>query len=218
MKISILIHCALTVLAATFIAAPATAQERRYSRDYERDRARFQSQHWRWDNRYNHNHYYPSVGYAVPVLPAGHLAINYRGGRYFYQSGVWFHYNSGRYMVVRPPRGLVVPALPAGYVTVWVGRVPYYYANEVYYTDSPNGYAVADAPGEVQWQEQAQQQPQIQATPQPQYSAGAAQGDPAQPAPGVWYYCDSVRAYYPYVQSCAEAWRAVPATPPPSPR
>lgn len=28
-----------------------------------------------------------------------------------------------------------------------------------------------------------------------------------------WYYCDSTQAYYPYAQSCAEGWRAVPATP-----
>ncbi len=29
-----------------------------------------------------------------------------------------------------------------------------------------------------------------------------------------WYYCDSARAYYPYVQTCPDAWRPVPATPP----
>jgi hypothetical protein len=32
------------------------------------------------------------------------------------------------------------------------------------------------------------------------------------PAP-TWYYCESARAYYPYVASCLEGWRQVPATP-----
>ena len=31
----------------------------------------------------------------------------------------------------------------------------------------------------------------------------------------VWYYCDSARAYYPYVQSCPGGWRMVPANPAP---
>ena len=30
----------------------------------------------------------------------------------------------------------------------------------------------------------------------------------------VWYYCDSAKGYYPYVPSCSEAWRTVPAEPP----
>lgn len=36
------------------------------------------------------------------------------------------------------------------------------------------------------------------------------------PAPtsalGTWYYCDSSKAYYPHVTSCATQWREVPAT------
>ena len=39
---------------------------------------------------------------------------------------------------------------------------------------------------------------------------------PAQPQPSAqfWYYCDSANGYYPYVPSCPEAWRQVPAQPP----
>ena len=219
MKMSSVVRSAAMVLAVTsiaaapFFAAPVAAQDRRTVREYERDHARLQTPYWRWDNRYNHNHYYPSVGYAVPVLPAGHISINYRGGRYFFQSGVWFHLDSGRYRVVRPPLGLIVPVLPAGYTTVWVGGVPYYYANEVYYTSALNGYAVAAPPEDANWQAQA---PQQQQQAQAQYSAGAFQGNPAQPAPGVWYYCDSARAYHPYVEACGEGWRTVPASPPPA--
>ena len=35
----------------------------------------------------------------------------------------------------------------------------------------------------------------------------------AQNLPPVWYYCASSQTYYPYVQSCQEGWRVVPATP-----
>ena len=94
----------------------------------------------------------------MPVLPSGHISVNYRGGRDFFQSGVWFHLNGGRYRVVRPPLGLIVPVLPAGSTTVWVGSLPYYYANEVYYTSAPNGYAVAAPPEDANWQAQAPQQ------------------------------------------------------------
>jgi hypothetical protein len=41
---------------------------------------------------------------------------------------------------------------------------------------------------------------------------------PSGPPPQqYWYYCASARGYYPYVGSCPEQWRAVPATPPASP-
>ena len=35
----------------------------------------------------------------------------------------------------------------------------------------------------------------------------------AQNLPPVWYYCQSSQTYYPYVQSCQEGWKTVPATP-----
>ena len=37
---------------------------------------------------------------------------------------------------------------------------------------------------------------------------------PPQPPAQSWYYCDSAKGYYPYVPSCPEAWRPVPAQPP----
>ncbi|MFI4989267.1 MAG: hypothetical protein ACHQF3_17710, partial [Alphaproteobacteria bacterium] len=37
---------------------------------------------------------------------------------------------------------------------------------------------------------------------------------PAQAQTGTWYYCDSTKSYYPYVQSCSTGWRQVPVTPP----
>jgi len=37
---------------------------------------------------------------------------------------------------------------------------------------------------------------------------------PAQPSVPTWYYCNSVKGYYPYVQSCPEGWQSVAAQPP----
>ncbi|WP_346286069.1 hypothetical protein [Zoogloea sp.] len=58
--------------------------------------------------------------------------------------------------------------------------------------------------------------PQIVA-PRPQVIVQSPPVEPVivqpQPTAQNWYYCDSAQAYYPYVQSCAEGWRAVPATP-----
>jgi hypothetical protein len=46
--------------------------------------------------------------------------------------------------------------------------------------------------------------------------AGAAPGASGQAAAGTWYYCESSKSYYPYVSSCSEGWRSVPASPPPA--
>lgn len=37
---------------------------------------------------------------------------------------------------------------------------------------------------------------------------------PPPPTPVNWYYCDPLHAYYPYVESCPQPWRVVPATRP----
>ncbi len=208
----------LTVAAVVMVCAgPAAAQDRRGGREAERHR--FQNEHWRWDNRFNHNHYYPSVGYAVPLLPMGHLSVVHRGARYFYHSGVWYNVAGGRYLVARPPLGVVIPVLPPGHTTVVVGGVPYHYANEVYYSSTSNGYVVAAPPEEAVWQSQTLPQPQPQSRPQQPVATQAPANDQHVPNAswtiGMWYYCDASRTYYPYVSSCAEPWRAVPAAPPP---
>ncbi|HUW51053.1 MAG TPA: hypothetical protein VMV75_08570 [Sulfuricella sp.] len=46
-----------------------------------------------------------------------------------------------------------------------------------------------------------------------QPASPAAPGAPAAQAQ-YWYYCTSVKGYYPYVPSCPEGWKTVPATPP----
>jgi hypothetical protein len=51
--------------------------------------------------------------------------------------------------------------------------------------------------------------------PAPAYVAAPA-AVPVPPAPApvtAWYYCPSVRAYYPQVPTCAGPWQTVPAQP-----
>lgn len=196
------------VLAATSVTFIAHAQEHRDRRESER----FHTPHWVLDERFHHNHYYPVTGYAVTVLPAGHVAVTFRGGRFYFHSGVWFQPRGHGFVVVRPPVGIVVPVLPPAYTTVWIAGAPYYYANDIYYTGTPGGYAVARPPmvpdaASVEVPPPAAPAPPL---PSPSQSATAPRGTP----PGMWYYCESAKAYYPYVSECREAWRPVPAAPP----
>jgi Ni/Co efflux regulator RcnB len=54
-----------------------------------------------------------------------------------------------------------------------------------------------------------------------QVAAAPPGAPPPPPAPatggtaGVWYFCPSANAYYPYVNQCPEGWQVVPASPPP---
>lgn len=99
------------------------------------------------DGRYHHDHYYPSQGYVLPVLPTHALSIGFGPDRFYFHAGVWFRPYNHRYLVVLPPVGIRVPVLPPGYATVWVGSVPYYYANGVYYATAPGAaYEVVNPP------------------------------------------------------------------------
>lgn len=195
------------VAAAFFALAPLSSA---YAQPREHERERFHSPHWVFDDRFHHNHYYPSIGYSLSVLPAGNVAVTFRNGRFFFHSGVWYQRVGPSYLVVRPPPGIVVPVLPPAYSTVWVGGVPYYYANDVYYVQRPDGYAVATPPMEPIGSSAAQAPSPPAPPPQPAVSAAP----PAPSAPGSWYYCESAKGYYPYVPECREGWRAVPPVPP----
>jgi len=192
---------AVFIAATLACAAVAQAQERRVVREHERER--FATPHWVYDDRFHHNRYYPARGYVVDVLPPGNVAIGFRGGQFWFHSGVWYQRSGPRYVVVQPPFGVIVPALPPGYSIVYSGGVPYYYANDVYYVQQPTGYEVVAPPA-------VPAQPAPVAVQQPPAVTPGAQ------APGVWYYCDSAKGYYPYVSQCPEGWKTVPASPPPT--
>lgn len=103
------------------------------------------------DNRYNHGHYYPTVGASVRVLPDGYRPYFHGGRPYYFYGGVWYAPGGPGFYVVRPPVGLVISVLPPYYTTVWLGGMPYYYANDVYYTWDPaqNGYVVQNPPADA---------------------------------------------------------------------
>lgn len=106
----------------------------------------YRSPYWQFDNRYHHDHYYPSRGYIAGSLPGGSVSIAFHGGSYYYHGGVWFRPQGPRFVVVAPPFGIVVPLLPPAYTTLYIGGAPYYYANGVYYSTAPGGYAVVAPP------------------------------------------------------------------------
>jgi hypothetical protein len=194
---------AAAFLSAALLCSPlANADERHERREVRHER--YHTEHWVYDDRFHHNHYYPRVGYSVTVLPAGHIALTFRGAPFFFHSGVWYRRSGAAFVVVSPPVGIVVPVLPNGYSTVVAGGVPYYYADDVYYEQASGGYAVVTPPADVADAGYAQ----APAAPPAQASA------PQPPASATWYYCESSKTYYPYVSQCPEGWRAVPATPP----
>jgi hypothetical protein len=100
--------------------------------------------------------------------------------------------------------GIAGQAHAWGRVGVWIGGPVYYpYAAPVpYYYYPPPPVVVAPPPAPVTYVEQGQS---------PTDGAGA----PVQQS-GTWYFCESAKAYYPYVKQCASGWREVPAAPPPS--
>jgi hypothetical protein len=188
----------LTLALAASAAVPALALAQPRHEQYR-------TPHVVYDDRFHHNHYYPRVGYGVTVLPAGHIALTWRGGaHYYFHSGVWYAPGRTGFVVVRPPVGIVIPVLPPAYTTVYVAGAPYYYADDVYYTQAPGGYAVAQPPADAP----IAQTPPPPAAPAPAPTAAAA------PASTTWYYCESSKSFYPYVSQCAEGWKQVPATPP----
>jgi hypothetical protein len=102
------------------------------------------------DERFHHDHYYPSRGYYARELPPDRVIVTGPRGRYFYSGGVWYSPGPRGYVVVGAPIGTYVPVLPPYYTTVWVGGAPYYYANDTYYMwrDSDQEYEVVDPPDE----------------------------------------------------------------------
>lgn len=102
---------------------------------------------WGFDNRFNHNHYYPTRGYVLNELPLGSLSIGFGAEMFYFQAGVWFRPMGARFVVVQPPVGIVIPTSPPGCAMVQMAGQTYCYANGVYYAPTNTGaYAVAAPP------------------------------------------------------------------------
>jgi hypothetical protein len=183
----------------------------------------YRTPHMVFDNRYQHGHYYPAIGYSVNVLPPGYLTVGFGPRHLYFHGGVWWEPRGPGFVVIRPPFGVVIPVLPPAYSTVWYGGVPYYYADDVYYTQGSGGYVVtAPPPGDAYSDASAPQAPMPMSGPGPgpgpapqQYMPPPPASSAPAPAPNTWYWCESTKGYYPYVQECREGWRSVPASPPP---
>jgi hypothetical protein len=76
-----------------------------------------------------------------------------------------------------------------------------------YYYGPP--YGVVPAPAYYYPPTVVMAQPPAAVAPQ-----GTMMVAPAPAGGGFWFYCDSARSYYPYVQQCPEPWKKVPAMPP----
>jgi hypothetical protein len=133
----------LALLAVLALGAAQAQADEHHGRD-ERHGGR--GEHF--DNRYRHDHYYPSRGAYVRALPDRAVALYRGGGRYFYSGGVWYAPRGPRFIVVAAPVGIFVPLLPPFYTTLWVGGLPYYYANDTYYVwrGEQGGYEVVEPP------------------------------------------------------------------------
>ena len=192
-------------LGSGLVAAAAYADERREHGRY----GPYRSPHWVYDDRHHHGHYYPAVGYVVDAMPSGYMTLGFGSRRLYFQAGVWYEPVGRGFAVVRPPVGVVVPVLPPGYSAISAAGVPYYYANDIYYSAVPGGYAVANPPVGATYIEAPTAAPTAPPT------VLAPPSPAVQSAAETWYYCDSAKAYYPYVSTCTEGWKPIPATPPP---
>ncbi|OIQ81183.1 hypothetical protein GALL_370530 [mine drainage metagenome] len=194
-------------------AAGGHADDRNMRHEHERHGMGepYRARHWIFDDRHHHGHYYPAIGYSINALPFGCQTLGFRHRRLFFQAGVWYEPTAGGYVVVRPPIGIVVPMLPPDYSTVFAAGVPYFYANDTYYASAPGGYAVVNPPAAGTYIE-------APAAPAAPAAPGAAAPVPAaKPGNATWYFCTSANAYYPYVATCKEGWKPVPASAPPNP-
>jgi len=110
---------------------------------------------YRFDSRYQHDHYYPSTGFRLKRLPSSYFEIQFRSRPYYYNRGIWYLRAGSQFVVTIPPIGIVVPFLPNFYTTLWISGVPYYYANNVYYVWQPdrNGYIVTNPPKDINEEE-----------------------------------------------------------------
>lgn len=99
----------------------------------------------------------------------------------------------------------ILPAMIGG-ALIYDAAQPHYYPPQTVYVQQP---VYVPQPVYVQ-QPIYVQQPYSQASG---YEVQSTRPPAAQPVP-VWYYCESSKGYYPYVNACPEGWKMVPSVPP----
>ena len=144
--------CLALVAACTLSAMPVTVSAARHNVPHNAPRNGYAL-----DNRYQHNHYYPSRGATLHEMPQGGARVYYRGSPYFFHEGAWYRPWGRRYRVVAPPFGIGIRFLPSYCTTLWFGGVRYYYADDTYYLWHPDTeeYIVTTPPPEAAQPEEA---------------------------------------------------------------
>ena len=122
----------------------------RYQEDRQRQERYRNDKNYVFDQRYNHNRYYPKPGHVIKKLPRDYRVFKHRRDDYYFDSGIWYRPSNLGFRVILPPIGLSIPMLPPFYTTIWVRGMPYYYADGVYYMwrAEDRVYVVTDPPNE----------------------------------------------------------------------
>ena len=167
-----------------------------------RARARaFRHGAWVYDDRYHHNRYYPAVGYAVTTLPPGNIVVSVPRRQFLVPFRRLVPARRAALCGRAPANRGDRAGAAAGLLGRLLRRRAVLLRERHYYVQQPSGYEVVAPPK----------------CPRIRSSDGRGTGSSAvlqAPAPGDWYYCDSSKAYYPYVQQCPEGWSTVPASRP----
>lgn len=120
-----------------------------------------------------------------------------------------------------PVLGAAPTELPAGAVALTHHGSRYYFADGAWYQQVVAGFVVVTPPAGIAVARLPPDSSVLNVSGVPLfrannvYYAASPGGYTVVPAPQAsWYYCDSMRGYYPAVVQCAEGWSLLSATPP----
>ena len=88
------------------------------------------------------NWFYPTIGFALGILPTGYYSFMYDGFPYYYYGGVYYtqNVNTKEYEVVSPVVGAIVPELPKEVKTIYIDNKKCYVTKDnVYYEEFMDG-------------------------------------------------------------------------------
>ncbi len=84
----------------------------------------------------HYNHYGPSFGFRLSILPFGYNTIYFGPSPYYYNDGIFYRpYSSGGYEVTPPPIGATVPHLPTGAKLTMIDGQKYFELGGTFYQE-----------------------------------------------------------------------------------
>jgi len=48
--------------------------------------------HMRFDDHFHHDHFYPTLGFAIATLPLGYYTVHHFDRDYYFHAGVWYRH------------------------------------------------------------------------------------------------------------------------------